>query len=454
MSSSSKLRTSVVGLVGGVGLAVVSLGCTRGGVAALDHRGVVAALVIQRPALYPETIEYDASKRRFLVGSVREGAVYEVDDVGRTKLLVDDPRLCSVLGIAIDAPRGRLLVVNADLGASLKPSAAGPKKLAGVGIYDLATGAALDYVDLAGLVPAPHLLNGIAVDASGNAYVIDSFAPVIYKIDIHGQSTIFVRDEQLAGEGISLNGLVVHPDGYLLVIKKSDGALFKVPLDGPRRVAQVAVPVRFVGGDGLVLVSADELVIVANQVPGQATNAAFSVASDDGWTTARVRGVQPLGDVYPTTAVLRDGNVFVLHSKLSELIEAPPERKGGLQMQATIQPIAPFPVRAPSAQVTRKVLQRSPIAGTDDEVRLMMMEFPPGAASARHRHPVAGVCYVLEGTAESQYEGEALRTLHAGDSYIDPATRPHLVFRNVGRTPLRFTCAARIGVEQPFMLPL
>ncbi|MEO8901496.1 MAG: hypothetical protein ABI488_07210 [Polyangiaceae bacterium] len=47
--------------------------------------------------------------------------------------LVDDPRLCSVLGIAVDAERGQLWAVNADLGASTRPSAAGPKHLAAVG---------------------------------------------------------------------------------------------------------------------------------------------------------------------------------------------------------------------------------------------------------------------------------------------------------------------------------
>lgn len=139
----------------------------------------------------------------------------------------------------------------------------------------------------------------------------------------------------------ALDGLIVHRDGYLLAIKKSDGALFKVPLAGPRRVAQVDVSTRFVGGEGLVLVSSGELVVVANQVTGHASNAAFLVASDDGWTTAHVRGVQPLGDVYPTTAVLGEGKLFVLHSKLNELIQARPERKVGDQMQATIPQLAP-----------------------------------------------------------------------------------------------------------------
>src|SRR5688572_28549228 len=103
----------------------------------------------------------------------------------------------------------------------------GPRRLAGVGIYDLKTGKPLSYVDLGPLAEGPHLMNGIALDPSGNAYITDSFSPVIYKVTAEGSASIFLRDERFAGKAINLNGVVVHPDGYLLVIKKSDGALFK-----------------------------------------------------------------------------------------------------------------------------------------------------------------------------------------------------------------------------------
>jgi quercetin dioxygenase-like cupin family protein len=108
-----------------------------------------------------------------------------------------------------------------------------------------------------------------------------------------------------------------------------------------------------------------------------------------------------------------------------------------------------------TSEITRKVIERTAIAGTDEELRLMLMEFPPGASSPAHRHPVVGLCYVIEGTAESQYEGEDIKTLHAGESYQDSATKKHLVFRNPSTTsPLRFTCAARIGKDQQFLQPL
>jgi len=78
------------------------------------------------------------------------------------------------------------------------------------------------------------------------------------------------------------------------------------------------------------------LLVIANQVPATATNAAFALSSSDGWTSAKVDGTQAIGPVYPTTATLRGDTLYVLHSKLNELIQAPPEQKSLLRAEATI----------------------------------------------------------------------------------------------------------------------
>ena len=93
-------------------------------------------------------------------------------------------------------------------------------------------------------------MNGITVDGAGNAYVTDSFSPVIYKIDPAGVATVFLTDDQFTGAGINLNGIVYHPKGFLLAVKKNSGALYRIPLDDPRRFARVDVAATFVGGTG------------------------------------------------------------------------------------------------------------------------------------------------------------------------------------------------------------
>lgn len=110
---------------------------------------------------------------------------------------------------------------------------------------------------------------------------------------------------------------------------------------------------------------------------------------------------------------------------------------------------------APASEgVTRQVLQQAPLPG-DDELRLMLIEYAPGVAAPAHRHPVAGTCYVLDGIAESRYEGEDLQVYRAGDSYQDYANRAHAVWRNASESePLRFLCAAQIKPGEAFAEPI
>jgi|GEM_PF-1040435 len=399
-------------------------------------------LGLRHAALYPETIEYDARSKRFLVGSFREGAVYAVSDDGQTKLLVDDKRLCSVLGIAVDPTRNRLWVVNADLGASVRSS--GPKKLAAVGVYDLTTGSALAYVDLAALSAGSHLLNGIALDASGTAYVTDSFSPVVYKVPFHAPATVFLRDARFAGDGVNLNGVVVHPDGYLLVVKKSDGALFKIPLADPQRFTEVSAP-RLVGGDGLTLIGKTELVVIANRTATVATNAALALTSTDGFSTAKLVASQPLGDVYPTTAVVRDNKLYVVHSDLGRLIAA--TQKAELHAEATIRQIAVV------GGIRRTLIGREP-AQKGLETRMYLIEYPPGAEAPPHIHSSPGIGWVVEGEFESAFGDEPPVRLKAGQGFVERPTVAHRVFRNPSADqPLRFLVAFTLRpAEEPFRL--
>jgi quercetin dioxygenase-like cupin family protein len=280
-------------------------------------------LHVAAPALYPETLALNPQNNQFLLSSLREGTVVEVGLDGQAKTLVTDPRLTSILGIVADARSGRLLVTNSDLGASLRHSARGPRKEAGVGVYELASGRALQYVDLAGLLPqAEHLINGIALDSQGNAYLTDSLSPVIYKLQPEGKASIFLQSDEFRGAGINLNGLVVHPNGFLLVVKKSSGALYRVPLAEPQRFVRVQVPTPFVGGDGLQLIANEQLVLIANKTPAAAPQAAFVLESSDDWTSAKVVGTQLLGDIYPTSCAVRDGKLYALSSHLDEWLGA------------------------------------------------------------------------------------------------------------------------------------
>lgn len=297
---------------------------------------------VLKPALYPETVVVNPHNGRFVLGSFSDGAIYEANDEGLYRVLVDDEHLHSVLGIAIDQARNRIYVADGDVGVSKRSVDGGAFTVAGLGVFDLTDGSLIRYVDLAMLAPkGKHLANGLTFDKQGNIYITDSFAPVIYKVDKDGKSSVFIKSDQFAGEGINLNGIVAHPDGYLLVIKKSDGRLFKIPLDKPSELIEVSLPLpsHLVGGDGLLLADNEELIVIANKASGVATNSVFSLRSLNGWGSANIIQQLPLQDDYPTTGTIKGNKLYVLQSQLDRLMKASPSERSKLKTQAIITPI-------------------------------------------------------------------------------------------------------------------
>lgn len=103
--------------------------------------------------------------------------------------------------------------------------------------------------------------------------------------------------------------------------------------------------------------------------------------------------------------------------------------------------------------IIRTLLERSEDAdGTVFE--LILDTFPAGIVVPIHHHPVVGLNYVLSGTAESQYEGEPLVTLRAGDTFQDHANTPHILFRNPDRHhPVKILLSRMLSKDQSFFIP-
>lgn len=81
-------------------------------------------ITISRPALYPESMTYDAASNRFLLGSLTAGAVGQVQDDGTYTVFADDAQLVSTTSLLVDEPRNRLLAAVGDLaGNSTRTSA-------------------------------------------------------------------------------------------------------------------------------------------------------------------------------------------------------------------------------------------------------------------------------------------------------------------------------------------
>jgi len=89
--------------------------------------------------------------------------------------------------------------------------------------------------------------------------------------------------------------------------------------------------------------------------------------------------------------------------------------------------------------VARKTLERLALPGDHRELVVAEVTYPPGGVAPQHRHPVGGIIYIVEGTAESAYGDEAPRQYRAGETLQDRADLPHTLFRNCDpEHPLRF----------------
>lgn len=81
--------------------------------------------------------------------------------------------------------------------------------------------------------------------------------------------------------------------------------------------------------------------------------------------------------------------------------------------------------------VKRTDLQRHDLSIPGREVVQVRVDFAPGAAFPRHRHPGEEIINVLEGSLEYEVEGKPPVTLKAGDVLFIPAGTIHAA-KNVG----------------------
>lgn len=84
---------------------------------------------------------------------------------------------------------------------------------------------------------------------------------------------------------------------------------------------------------------------------------------------------------------------------------------------------------AQDATVTPLVTK--PLAGIAGKEGVMLtVEYPPGVASASHRHNANTFVYVLEGSVVMQVRGGPELTLQAGDTFYESPSDIHSVSRN------------------------
>lgn len=209
------------------------------------------------------------------------------------------------LGLVVDRPRNRLLVAVADVIGN---------RYGGLAAYDLSTWKRLFLTHLSGPSDEKSFADDVAVDAKGNAYVTDAKASKIWKVGVDGKFLSIIRNPLFNPKEwhrtlVGLNGIVYHPDGFLIVIHTFSGNLFKIDLAKGEEVKLINVvggPLTF--GDGLELISPTKLVVAGN------SPSARLVESSDGWETASVASkFSGPRHRLATGATVKDGRVYLSH---------------------------------------------------------------------------------------------------------------------------------------------
>lgn len=209
----------------------------------------------------------------------------------------------ATLGFSIDSKRNRVVVTISDLLGH---------KYSAVAAYDLGNWSRLFLTQLSG--PGDKsMADDVAVDAEGNAYITDINKAKIWKVGVTGEylskieSPLFsptVWYHNLA----TLNGIVYHPKGYLLVSHTTTGNLFKVDIKNDNEVKMVKMMGKSLSfTDGLELLSANRLVVTGNPRISM-------VGSNDDWETATILEKAAVVKHRLATAVtVKDGKVYISH---------------------------------------------------------------------------------------------------------------------------------------------
>ncbi|RYD98996.1 MAG: gluconolaconase [Sphingobacteriales bacterium] len=273
----------------------------------------------EAPESYPEGVAFDKAGNVFYVSSARLGTVGKVTKQGSYTALYADKSLKSTYGLKVHPDGKKLYVCAGDANYSKFSTPDSKKKMARLVIIDLKSGKKTDDIDLSGLTPGEHFPNDLAFDKQGNTYITDSYADVVYKVDVSGKATVFSKNGLLKSAGVGPNGIVFHPQGFLLVANNGTGVLVKIAIADPEKASKVKMDQFFPSADGLLLNDSNTLTLVQNG----GVNKIFKIKTPDNWVSAQVEASTSVEDrfAFPSTAAMSGNETWIMNANFSELAE-------------------------------------------------------------------------------------------------------------------------------------
>ncbi len=187
------------------------------------------AFELPKARLYPESLTWDASSERFLVGTLEGGTIYAISADGKASKLLSpnkDNGLRAIHGLAVDAERKRLWVTTTATPAfgKLEEGELGKTALLE---FDLESLELLNRYE----PPAdrfPHFLGTIGLTPEGDVFVMDRAVPLVYiKPAAANNMGLFISNFQLTG----LRDLSISDDGKLMYLADAALGILVINLD-------------------------------------------------------------------------------------------------------------------------------------------------------------------------------------------------------------------------------
>jgi sugar lactone lactonase YvrE len=270
-----------------------------------------AAYVLPGAAVFPEGVAFQPETGHFFVSSTSDGSILRghVSEPAAGPFIPGTTGQFSAIGLDID-PAGRLYVAGGFTGTTR--------------VYDAASGALLSTFTSG----SNGFMNDVAVARSGDAFVTDSFRPILWRIPAASVGTSGALEQWLSYAGtpieytpapddFEVNGIVASDNGrYLVVVQSNTGKLFRVEI-ATKEVVEIDIGGASVNGDGLQL--------VGRRLYAVAAGAIVEVLLSGDLSRGKVvsRTTDPSFSS-PTTNAIARGRMLVVNSQFDRLFSGQP----------------------------------------------------------------------------------------------------------------------------------
>ncbi|MBC7867730.1 MAG: hypothetical protein H7X88_09360 [Gloeobacteraceae cyanobacterium ES-bin-316] len=300
-------------------------------------------IALQGNQVFPEGI-ITLPNNDLLVGGFGDGSIQKIDNKNNVSYFSKpgENGMVIAVGFTLDTKNNRLWVANFNFKTeSGKPGSQ-------FKVFDYTTGKLLKTVPEKFIEGA--FFNEVILDASGRAYVSNTFGPNLYTATFEStQATVFVTNDLLKNSSpdqpFGLNGLTITPDKKYLIASvmnrtiKGGGTLVRVNIATkevtPIKLKDDEATNSFSGSDGMFFYNGQLMMV--NVFSG--AGAIFSAKFNKDYSEAALTIRNKFQSVYdrPTASAIRDGKLYTVNSQLNHIID---DKDGKLNTP----PVLPFNV--------------------------------------------------------------------------------------------------------------